>query len=177
MNPRAHGPQNTIVLQLIDAVVNGRELSRIEELLHPDFFDHDAPASRSCGPAGFRSTVRALHASYAGFRLEPRDVIAADGKVVVRATASGRQLEGCGREWSAQQIHIFRLAQGRVIEHWASSDGPATARAAEPHCLEAAKRGATSSSAIGQGLPHESTRAPPGGYKPLPPSSAGKAAE
>ena len=77
--------------------------------------------------------MRALHASYAGFRLEPRDVIAADGKVVVRATASGRQLDGCGREWSAQQIHIFRLAQGRVIEHWASPDGrAATERAPQP---------------------------------------------
>jgi predicted SnoaL-like aldol condensation-catalyzing enzyme len=129
VNPGTREPQRTIVLQLIDAVVNDRELSRVEELLHPDFFDHDAPAIRSCGPAGFRETVRALHAAYAGFRLEPRDVIAADGKVVVRATASGRRLDGSGCEWAAQQIHIFRLAQGRVIEHWASPDGVLRTRA------------------------------------------------
>jgi predicted SnoaL-like aldol condensation-catalyzing enzyme len=124
-------PEQELVLRLVDEVVNGGRLELIAELVHPDFYDHGATPSRSCGPDGFRATVLALHASYAGFRLEPRDVIAADGKVVVRATASGRRLDGSGREWSTQQIHIFRLAQDRVIEHWASTDGLATTRADE----------------------------------------------
>lgn len=118
--------EQQLVLRLIDEVVNGGRLDLADELVHADFFDHHASASRSCGPDGFRATVAALHEAFAGFRLEPRDVIANGDKVVIRATVSGRHLgafdsaTASGTEWSTQQIHIFRLAGDQVIEHWAS---------------------------------------------------------
>jgi predicted ester cyclase len=116
-----------VVLRLVDEVVNGGRLDLVEELVHPDFFDHGAIAARSCGPTGFRATVTALRDAFAGYRVEPRDLIVADGKVVVRATASGRRVGDAkdmprAGDWSHQQIHIFRLADDKVIEHWASHD-------------------------------------------------------
>jgi hypothetical protein len=118
-------PEQELVLRLVDRVVNAGRLDLVDELVHPDFFDHAAAASRACGPEGFRATVALLHESFAGFRLEPRDVLVDGAKVVVRATVSGRHLtssEGRG-EWAEQQIHIFRFSGDRLIEHWASGDG------------------------------------------------------
>lgn len=125
---QAQRAETALVLRLIEEVFNGRDLTLIDELVHPDFFDHDAPASRSLGPEGIRTSVRLLHKTFAGYRLEPTDVIAADGKVVVRASASGRQIgpiggvAATGEEWSSPQFHVFRIADGRIIEHWASRE-------------------------------------------------------
>jgi predicted ester cyclase len=113
---------------LIEEVFNGGDLALIDELVHPDFFDHEAPASRSLGQTGLRASVRLLHGAFAGYRLEPTDVIAADGKVAVRGSASGRHVgsingvAATGEEWSAPQFHVFRIADRRIIEHWASRD-------------------------------------------------------
>jgi len=120
--------ETRLVLRLIDEVINGRDLGLIDELVHPDFFDHEAPASRSLGRDGFRAGVRALHEAFAGYWLEVADVVAADGKVVVRGSASGRHVasingrEATGEEWASPQFHVFRIADERVIEHWASRD-------------------------------------------------------
>src|SRR5262249_38983066 len=124
---RASGDEER-VLQLITRVVNGGRFELVETLVHPDYFDHEAPPSRSSGLTGFKATVLARHEAFAGFRLEPKDVIASEGKVVVRATAAGRHvgdlngMPATGREWSTAEIHIFRLSEGRVIEHWATRD-------------------------------------------------------
>lgn len=120
--------ETQLVLRLIEEVFNGGDLALIAELVHADFFDHEAPASRALGPEGLGASVRLLHETFAGYRLEPTDVIAADGKVVVRGSASGRQIgpirgvETTGEEWSSPQFHVFRVAGGRIIEHWASRE-------------------------------------------------------
>ena len=125
---QSQGAETALVLRLIEEVFNGRDLTLIDELVHPDFFDHEAPASRSLGPAGMRASVRLLHETFAGYRLEPTDVVAADRKVVVRGSASGRHVgsingfAATGEEWSSPQFHVFRIADGRIIEHWASRD-------------------------------------------------------
>ena len=126
--------QKQLVRRLFDDVLNGSDLEIVDELVHSDFFDHEAPASRANGPVGFRATVRDLHQAFAGFRVEPEDLIAEGDKVVVRATTSGRQVgelngfSATGSEWAAQAIHIFRVANGQVIEHWASHGGLAARR-------------------------------------------------
>jgi predicted ester cyclase len=118
--------ETQLVLRLIEEVVNGGDLALIDELVHHDFFDHEAPASRSLGHKGLRATVRALHEAFAGYHLEPTDVVSADGKVVVRGSASGRHvgaingIAATGEEWSSPQFHVFRIADRRIIEHWAS---------------------------------------------------------
>jgi steroid delta-isomerase-like uncharacterized protein len=116
-----------IVLRQIEAL-NAGDLALVEKLTHPDFFNHDAVASRANGAAGMRATAQRLRESFAGFRLYPLDVIAEADRVVVRARASGRHVgefagvEPTGREFSVQHIHIWRLADGKVVEHWASRD-------------------------------------------------------
>jgi len=117
-----------LVLRLIEEVANGANLELADKLVHPDFFSHELAASCGCGPRAVKETIRLLHQAFAGFRVACSDVIAEDGKVAVRARVSGRHvgvfhgLPPTGREWSVQQIHIVRLVDGKLIEHWASRD-------------------------------------------------------
>jgi len=117
-----------LVLRLIDEVANGGNLRLVDELVHADFFSHEAAPSRGSGPRAVKETMRVLHQAFAGFHVECRDVIAEGGKVAVRAQVSGRHvgefngLPPTGHEWSVQQIHIVRLVDEKLIEHWASRD-------------------------------------------------------
>jgi predicted ester cyclase len=56
------------------------------------------------------------------------DEITQDDKVVARVTMHGRHLgeflgrPPTGREFAAEQIYIYRLQDGKVIEHWSVRD-------------------------------------------------------
>lgn len=70
------------------------------------------------GGADYRESVRRLHERFAGCRLEPLDIVAEDDRVVVRTRVS---IDGV----PSQQIHIWRLRNGRIVEHWGSLPGAA----------------------------------------------------
>jgi len=96
-----------VVLRLVEAL-NAGDVEASTRLAHPDYVDHDA------GPhTDVPGLVRDLHRRYAGRRLEPLDIVAEDDRVVVRTRVRG---DG-GVE---RQIHIWRLAGGRIVEHWGS---------------------------------------------------------
>jgi predicted SnoaL-like aldol condensation-catalyzing enzyme len=81
-----------VVLRQIEAR-NAGDLDTLGRLLHPDFFDHMVDGSQA--------------------RLEPLDIIAEDDRVTVRARLAG--------DASRQQIHIWRLRDGLIVEHWQST--------------------------------------------------------
>ena len=116
-----------LILRQIEAV-NAGDLDAAEALVHDDFLNHASVPSRANGPRGLRKTLERLRATFAGYRLEPLDVVAEGDRVVVRARASGRHVgeyagvQPTGREFSVQQIHIWRLTDGRIVEHWAACD-------------------------------------------------------
>ena len=100
----------------------------VEQLVHPDFHNHEAAADRPGGPDGFRETARRLRRAFADLRIEPLDVIAEAEKVVIRARVSGRHVGPfagvpvTGREVSVEHTHIVRILDGKVVEHWANRD-------------------------------------------------------
>jgi predicted ester cyclase len=100
----------------------------VEQIVHPDFYNHEAAADRPGGPDGFRDTARRLRRAFADLRIEPLDVIAEADKVVIRARVSGRQvgpfagMPVTGREFLVEHTHILRILDGKVVEHWANRD-------------------------------------------------------
>jgi predicted ester cyclase len=61
-------------------------------------------------------------------RAEVQDWICEDDKVVARTLMHGRHVgeflgrEPTGKEFAAKQIHIWRIEDGQVIEHWSVRD-------------------------------------------------------
>jgi predicted ester cyclase len=66
------------------------------------------------------------------FRIE--DSIAEGDRVAVRLTASATQtgelmgMAPSGRRYTIGEIHIFRVADGRIVEHWHQYDQPGLRR-------------------------------------------------
>jgi predicted ester cyclase len=112
-----------LVLEALHALDRGNA-DAFAELHHPDYVNHEAAAGRQRGPQGARATAAFLHGTFADLRHEPLDAVAEGDLVVIRGQASGRhiaEIDGfpaTGRTFSVQHIHIFRVTDGKISEHW-----------------------------------------------------------
>jgi steroid delta-isomerase-like uncharacterized protein len=121
-----------LALRWLEAIWNGDldapAASVVEQVVHPDFYNHEAAADRQGGPEGFRDTARRLRRAFADLRIEPLDVVAESDEVVIRARVSGRQvgpfagMPATGRKFSVEHTHIVRILDGKIVEHWANRD-------------------------------------------------------
>jgi predicted ester cyclase len=119
-----------------------------EAIVHPDARNREAvdepPATRGRGPTAFYATALWLRDAYADLRWEIHDVVAEDDTVVLYATMSGRHtgtfvgydadgrpeqaFPPTGKPFATTQSHWFRVADGKIIEHWANRDDLGSAK-------------------------------------------------
>ncbi|HEX5579663.1 MAG TPA: ester cyclase, partial [Candidatus Limnocylindria bacterium] len=75
-----------------------------------------------------KQAQRRVSAGLEDVRMTIEDVIAEGDKVVVRLTSHGRHagafmgLPPSGKAYDISEIHIFRVAHGKVAEHWRDAD-------------------------------------------------------
>ena len=112
-------------------------LELADELLAANCIDHggesgpggtgrEAGAAR--GPEGIKGVVRWLRGAFPDLAYEIEDVLGDGDRVAIRCTARGTH-QGeflgrppTGRSFAVQQIHMFRVSDGRIAEHWAARD-------------------------------------------------------
>jgi predicted ester cyclase len=104
-------------------------LGLADELVHPEFEDHEpAHPEHPPGPDSVKQTVESLHSTFRDLWFEVEDEIAAGDKVVQRVVMSGRHAgplmgrEPTGRKFAVRHIYIWRIADGRIVDHWGSRD-------------------------------------------------------
>lgn len=105
-----------------------------DALVGPNCVDHGAEtgpggnADAPKGPDGIKGVVRWLRGAFPDLSYEIHDAFGANDRVVLRCTARGTQTgeflghAPTGREFAVQQIHVFRVEDGRIAEHWACRD-------------------------------------------------------
>jgi steroid delta-isomerase-like uncharacterized protein len=92
-----------------------------------DFQYHSARSGVKQGHEGFADSVRALRRGFPDFRIEVDDVVAEGDRVVVRTCFTGTN-DGpfagppTGRCVRMAQVHVFRLREGRIADHWTCMD-------------------------------------------------------
>lgn len=92
----------------------------LDDLVAPDVVNHAAPPDRQQGIenwSGVLASVPKLGPQHSAVE----DLIAEDEKVVLRLHRSGTH-EPTGRNFSIENVHIFRFADGKIVEHWAVRD-------------------------------------------------------
>ncbi|TMK99188.1 MAG: ester cyclase [Actinobacteria bacterium] len=120
--------ETRITRQLLERVFEQGDLDAVDELVHPDFVNHEAPEGSPQGPEGLKRTVMWLRGLWGSMRAEIEDEICEDDKVVARVIMHGHHLgeflgqSATGKAYAAKQIHIWRLQDGKVIEHWSCRD-------------------------------------------------------
>lgn len=117
-----------LYMRLAAEVLNGKNLAVVDELIHPDFVEHVNGEERKVGAEGFKAARRRRNAVFPDWRVDVEDLIAEGDKVVVRATGSGAHrgefmgIAPTGRRVSVTWIAIYRVADGKLVEHWQNID-------------------------------------------------------
>jgi predicted ester cyclase len=118
-----------IVERFIEGVLEGR-LNVVDELCDPGLINHAAAPPARDGIDGIKRVIGFSRAAMPDQRWTDRVVIADDEYVVVRAvresTWAGESFRGIttpqGAKTSVEMVHIWRLAEGKIVEHWAVRD-------------------------------------------------------
>jgi steroid delta-isomerase-like uncharacterized protein len=127
MSTEAH---KTIVMQLYEEVFNRGDLDLVDTLISPKVVNHDPqlPPGVPNGPQGLKAVVTMLRSAFPDDHHTIEDLVAAGDKVVVRLTHRGTHqgsffgLSPTGKHISQTSIHIFRFADGKLVEAWANRD-------------------------------------------------------
>jgi len=121
--------QNKAIFRAIpEKVVNTGNLDAADQYFAQDFVDHTTPAGLPNGLAGFKAYITRLRSAFPDLHLTVEEVVAEGETVVVRATARGTmkgdflEMKATGKTATWTEIHIGRLADGKVVEHWATID-------------------------------------------------------
>ena len=105
-----------------------------EELVSADYVDHEAPPGTPAGPEGATAVLRWLRGAFDDLTYEVHDAFGAGDRVAMRLTTRGTHTgefmgkPATGRPFEIEAIHIYRIENGRVAEHWAKRDDVGLAR-------------------------------------------------
>ena len=119
-----------MIRRWVEEVLNHKNLAFIDECIAPDILNHAVVPSLQHGRDNFKRVIGSLFLAFPDHHMELEDLGAEGDKVWYRGTRSGTHqgpgpilgLAPTGKFAAVQHIHIFRLADGKVVEHWAIRD-------------------------------------------------------
>lgn len=120
----------------------GGSVADLARVVHPDAVNRmsvtEPPATRGTGPAAFHATGEWLRTAFSDLVWTTENEVVEDDLVVTYGTLSGRQtgdfvvwtpeatveraFAPTGQAFAVRQAHFQRIADGRVVEHWAVRD-------------------------------------------------------
>jgi predicted ester cyclase len=110
------------------AVFDQGDVSAVDHYLAPDFFNHVTGRS---GTADFKRLAAALrdepgNSNVIEFMVAEADLVVAfmtiTRTVKRNTTLFGYAVQGRGQSYTVHHIHVYRLANGKIVEHWALRD-------------------------------------------------------
>lgn len=116
-----------LVRRFVDEIFVQRRREAVDELLADDFVSHTW-RSTGDGKGDLGRAIDRLSTALADVRFTVEDLVAEGDRVAVRLTAEATQvgelmgLPASGRRYSIGEIHLFRVRDGRVVEHWHQYD-------------------------------------------------------
>lgn len=115
-------------LDRIVEIYNMGKVELIDELFAPDFIERTPWVGYAPTRDGFKKAVTALKAGFPDLRYTLDESIYAGDKLVHRLTGSGTMtgefngMRPTGKRATWTEIHIGRVVDGRVVEHWGVAD-------------------------------------------------------
>lgn len=117
-----------IAQRLYEQVMPSGDASSVAELFTDDFVNHAAPPGSPEGLEGARAQVEMLNAGFSDQNYEIHHVIEDGDLVAVHCTWSATHtgkfmgIPATRKSFNQRQVHILRIADGKVAEHWAVRD-------------------------------------------------------
>ena len=119
-----------IVRRVPEEITSQGKLELIDELFAPDIVDHAFVPELGLAPGreGIRQFISMLRAAFPDIDIKVQDAVAEGDKVVVRNSAEGTHqgefmgIPPSGKHAAWSEIHIARIVDGKIVEHWANVD-------------------------------------------------------
>ena len=115
--------------RVMEEMFNKGNLDAADELLAPDFVDHDPAMPEDVrGPEGFKEYVGAFRSAFSDLHIRIEDQIAEGDKVVQRWTGTGTHdgdsmgIAPTGNRVEISGMEISRISGGKVAEVWEGYD-------------------------------------------------------
>jgi steroid delta-isomerase-like uncharacterized protein len=128
---------NKEIIRNFIKALDGHDLDALAAITAVDLVNH-AAIPEAQGLAGIKVIFGKLWKAMPDQRVSCEDLIAEGDRVVCRVRVRGTQtgplemarlpLPATGRETSTEHIHLFRIADGKIVEHWAGRDDIAMLR-------------------------------------------------
>jgi steroid delta-isomerase-like uncharacterized protein len=117
-----------LYLRLADEVLSKKNLSAVDELIDADFVEHVGGQPRRIGVEGFKAARMRRNLAFPDWTVTVDDILAEGDKVVARATGQGTHrgeymgIPPTGKVVMVSWIAIYRVANGKLAEHWQHID-------------------------------------------------------
>lgn len=117
-----------LVRRFVQEVFEQLQVSAVDELVADDFVSHTWPSPTGDGKADLKAAQERVASALSDIAFSIDDVIAEGDRVAVRLTASATQtgefmkLPPTGKRYTISEIHIFRVSNGQIAEHWHQLD-------------------------------------------------------
>jgi predicted ester cyclase len=116
-----------LVQRFIEEVFLGGEAgaAAVDDLVTPDFVSHGLPGS---GPDVMKGAIERTSKGLSNARMDVLDIFGEGDRVAVRMQSSATQtgdfmgMPATGKTYSIEELHLFRVADGRIAEHWHQMD-------------------------------------------------------
>lgn len=121
------------VANFVEVCQNQHNLAAADDIFHPDFVNHYAPGGRPLEPTprpagGFQAFYGMILRAFPDASVEINEQLAERDLVATRKTLRGTHrgeiwdLPPTGNRVELEFIDIFRVKDGKLIEHWTSMD-------------------------------------------------------
>ncbi|SFF02512.1 ester cyclase [Spirosoma endophyticum] len=119
-----------LVADFIEAIWNQQQFEKLDLYLHPDYVDHSLPIALSPDGKGLQNWIQATSQSFLHQTFIDDQVTEASKtilKITMQMTHVGiwRGIKPTGAQVSTMGYRFYRVADGKIIDHWAAIDGTA----------------------------------------------------
>ena len=118
-----------LVRRFLEAHANG-DLEALEEMLAPDFVNHNLLPGQAPGLEGYLRSFTQYHAAFSGTHYDIEKQVAEGDEVMTIFTASSTHDRGewqglvpAGKEFNALLILVHRIVEGMIAEEWSQGSG------------------------------------------------------
>jgi steroid delta-isomerase-like uncharacterized protein len=117
-----------LVRRMFEEDLNTDNRAKGTEFFSPDFFDHTNPPGMQHGIEGHNAIVTLFRAAFPDGVWTVEDVFADDDRVCARVVFSATHkgdffgIPATGKKVSFSGVHILRIANDKIAEHWGNND-------------------------------------------------------
>ena len=128
LNDRIHiTAQKAIARQFVEEIFAGGRVEAVDELVAPEFVSQTFGITED-GREQLKAATQRMHESLTDVEFHIEDMVGEDEKVAVRLTSSATPrgefmgVEAGGKRYTVEEMHLLRIVDGHVVEHWHSHD-------------------------------------------------------